>query len=311
MPSSVVHAYIGLDTLDKLNPKPKSIIEKHIDNYKIYCQNMDVLYFYHILLLHNNKVQKLGHTIHKERVLDFFKILINDNKENKDTELFSFISGLITHYKADSIIHPFINYYSYNSFETHRFNNHFIIETYLDNYFINKRMQINHKKYNNTKFIFKYTKEKIIEDEITKLFKNLYNYPNMGKKYYRALAEMKFVFNYARYDPFGIKKSIYRLIDLNPFKSIPRVKYLSYHFDLDDDEKYLNTYHKEWYNIDNPSDKSHQSFFDLYQIVIDESAFIINELYKYIFDNKDIDIDKLVGNYSYATGLILMPKQGD
>ena len=94
MPSSIVHAYIGLDTIDKLNKEPKNIIEKHIDNYKVYCQNMDVLYFYHILLLFKNKVQDLGHLIHHEKTNDFFKILIEDNKKNKNTELFTFISGL-------------------------------------------------------------------------------------------------------------------------------------------------------------------------------------------------------------------------
>ena len=50
MPSTITHAFIGLDTIPKLNNKPKKIINDHIDNYKIYCQNMDILYFYHIYL---------------------------------------------------------------------------------------------------------------------------------------------------------------------------------------------------------------------------------------------------------------------
>ena len=51
MPSTVTHAFLGIDTLKKLNIKPKMIIEERINNFKIYCQNMDVLYFYHIFLL--------------------------------------------------------------------------------------------------------------------------------------------------------------------------------------------------------------------------------------------------------------------
>ena len=307
MPSSIVHAYIGLDTLKKLNNKPKTIIEKHIDNYKVYCQNMDVLYFYHILLLFSNKVQDLGHKIHNEKTIDIFKILINDNKINKDQELFTFIAGLITHYKADSIIHPFVNYYSKDNGEIKRRDNHFMIETYLDNYFINKRMHVNHKKYNNTKFVFNYKKERIIEDEITKVFQELYNYHNLGKKYYRALKEIKFVFNYARYDRFGIKRFIYKIIDLNPFKNIPRVEYLSYHFDLNNSDFILNNNHNTWHNPNKKELVSTKSFNDLYTDVINCSSMIINELYEYIFNNKDTDINKLIGNYSYSTGISLSP----
>ena len=49
MPSTITHAYIGLDSLKRINKKPKDIINRHLNNYKIYCQNMDVLYFYQIL----------------------------------------------------------------------------------------------------------------------------------------------------------------------------------------------------------------------------------------------------------------------
>ena len=126
MPSTITHAFIGLDTLDKLNYKPKKIINDHINNYKVYCQNMDILYFYHIYLLKGNIVEKLGHRFHHEKVFDSFKILIEDNKKNKDLELFTFIAGLITHYQADSIIHPYINSFTNTKNKTKGFNKHFV-----------------------------------------------------------------------------------------------------------------------------------------------------------------------------------------
>lgn len=298
MPSTITHAIIGLDTINKLNNKPKKIINDHIDNYKIYCQNMDVLYFYHIFLLKSNKIQKLGHLFHHEHVFDSFNLLIQDNKNNKDLELFTFIAGLITHYQADSIIHPYINYYVESSNETKGFSKHFEIETYLDNYYINSRINKNHKRFNNTSFVFNYKENKLIEEEITKVFKEFFNYPNMGKKYYYALKEMKFAYNYARYDKYGIKKQIYKTIDLNPF-NIKRTRYLSYHFDLDNDEYYLNLNHKEWLNN---NIKSTKSFLDLVNEVIDNSSTIINELYEYIFENKDVKLKKLIKNIDYGTG---------
>lgn len=308
MPSTITHAYIGLDTLEKLNNDPKNIINNHINNYKVYCQNMDVLYFYHIFLLFSNKVQELGHIIHHEKTNDFFKLLINDNKENKNPELFTFIAGLITHYKADSIIHPYVNYYGENS-SKEKFKTHFDIEAYLDNYFARERMKVDYKRENISKPVFNYTEEKIIKDEITKLYQTLYNYPNMGKKYYRSLKEMRFVFNYFRYDKYGLKIFLYRILDLNPIKSIQRVKYLSYHFNLENEDYYLNTNHNRWTNIEDNSFTSNNSFFELYDKVTNEASVIINGIYDYVFNDKKIDLDKLIGNYSYATGLPLSKRK--
>ena len=307
MPSTITHAFIGLDTIEKLNNKPKNIINNHIDNYKIYCQNMDVLYFYHIFLLKSNKVEKLGHTFHHEHVYDSFNLLIEDNKINKDEELFTFIAGLITHYQADSIMHPFINHFASFINEAKRFSDHFEVETYIDNYFVHERLNNNHKKYNNTNFVFNYTEKEIIKNELDKLFITIFNFPNGGKKYYRALKEMKFTYNYVRYDKYGIKRTIYRLIDLNPFK-IPRTMYLSYHFDVDKNDYYLNLNHYKWINREN-NEESTKSFFDLYQEVTTNASDIINELYEYIYQNKDIDTKKLIKNIDYGTGLPICPNK--
>ena len=309
MPSTITHAYIGLDTLNKLNDNPKRIIKKRIDNYKIYCQNMDVLYFYHIFLLVHNKISDLGHEFHHKNVFDSFNLLINDNKENKDLELFTFISGLITHYIADSSIHPYINYLSRANNKTAKFNDHFEIETYIDNYFIKNKEHVDQKKYDNSRLIFNYTESKIIKDELNKLYSELFNYQNMGSKYYRSLKEMKFVYRFVRYDKYGIKRLIFRIIDLNPFKNIPRVKYLSYHFDVDNDDHFLNLNHEKWFNIDDHNITSTKSFLDLYQDVTNEASYIINELYEYIFNEKQVNIKKLIKNNSYATGLSLSPNK--
>ncbi len=304
MPSTVVHTYIGLDTLNKLNSKPKKIINNNVDNYKIYCQCTDILYFYHIFLLFPNKVQNLGHEFHNKDVFNTFNLLINKNKSNKDKELFTFISGLITHYIADSHIHPYINH-----LESISSNTHFITEAYLDNYFIKTRMKIDPKKYDNTKFIFNYTEKNIIKECINEIFNKYFNYPNMGKKYYHALKEMKLFFKLARYDKYGIKRKIYKFIDLNPFKKLHRIEYISYHFDTNRDNEFLNYNHDTWYNLDNRKITSSKSFSELYQEVIDVASDIINKLYDYIFENKDINIKELIKNNSYANGLPISPNK--
>ena len=51
-----------------------------------------------------------------------------------------FLVGLITHYIADSTIHPYVNFKA-DKLKGKNFtikDGHFVIEAYLDNYFINK-----------------------------------------------------------------------------------------------------------------------------------------------------------------------------
>ncbi len=303
MPSSFVHRYIGLDTLNRLNDKPKAIITKRVNNYIVYCQYTDPLYFYHILI-HKNKVIELGHILHRENVYRNLSYLINANKQNKDDELFTLISGFITHYKADSICHPYINYLAYNDDDLLRTDKHFEIETYLDNYYLNKREKMIYNQDNNTSLIFNYHKEPIVIETINNLFKEYYNVNNMGKKYYSSLRQMKFVFNYIRHDKYGIKRKIYRLLDKNKFR-VRRTEYLSYNFPLDNDEYYLNNKHREWYNVRLKNIKRYESFPDLYHQVVKESIYIINELYEYIYNNKELNLRELIGNYSLANGLEL------
>lgn len=302
MPSTITHGYIGIDTIKKLTKKPKDLLTKNVNNFKIYCQGTDILYFYHIFLLKSNKIQKLGHDFHAHKVFKSFKYLIDLNKENKNEELFTYISGLITHYKADSIMHPYINYLSQSKTKLLHQDKHFEIETYLDNYFVKKYEKVDQKRHKHYKLIFNYQKEKIIVDSLNKMFKHLFDEDNVGSIYYKALKEMHFVFKYIRHDKTGIKKAIYKLIDHNPF-NVRKTKYLSYHFDLNNDKYYLNLENREWYNTKKKSLKSNKSFLELYSDVTNEASNIINELYLYIFENKKIDLEKLIGNNSYSSGL--------
>ena len=302
MPSTITHTFIGLGVLKKLNSKPQQIIIKRLDNYKIYCQSMDILYFYHILLLKENNIQEFGHRFHKENIYNSFKIIIDDVKKTKDFELFTFLSGLIVHYQADSIIHPFINYLSYSQKERKIKDKHLEIETYIDNYYIKNNLDTNYKQYNFNNFISQHTEEKMVKEEINKIFKQLYNYDNMGTKYYKSLNNMIFVNKHIRYDKYGLKRKIYQLIDINPFP-IRRVKYLSYHFNLNDDNYYLNLNHQKWFNYADKSITSSKSFLDLYDEVVIKASNIINQLYLYSFENKEIDLKKLIGNNSYSNGL--------
>lgn len=303
MPSTITHTYISLDTLKKVKYKAKKIIENNIEDYKTFAQGMDILYFYHILLLKSNKVQDLGHKFHNYKTNEIFNYIINYTKQNHSDIAFVFLSGLVTHYIADSTMHPYINYFSQSSTRLKHQDNHFEIETTLDNYMVNKKEGF-YQTFKNYQLQFNNKKNQQIIDLINQIYEKYFNYKNMGKKYYQGQKEMRFIFKYVRYDKTSFKRKIYQIIDKNKFK-IRRTTYLSYHFPLDKVERFLNIDNKEWYYTKNPDIKSNKSFNQLYEIVIKNASNIINQLYDYIYLNKDVDLDLLLGNKSYSNGLPL------
>ena len=50
MPSSVVHRYIGLDTLNKLDKKPYELINSRLGNYVLYFINsIGIVFINHLI----------------------------------------------------------------------------------------------------------------------------------------------------------------------------------------------------------------------------------------------------------------------
>lgn len=311
MPSSITHAYIAKDIYKELDKKIKNKFkEKDLENYKTYSEGPDIFYFYNIVFPINKKSRKIiefGHYMHNNKVNEIFINLTNKVKESKKFPEFLFLIGLITHYITDLTIHPYINYKAnmYVKKYSSKKDNHFKIETYIDNYMINKKENINYKKFKVHEFCFNFENNQDVIDLINKSFKEVFDLDKMGNYYFKSLKDMKRFFKYFRYDKIGIKKYIYKL--LNPIsKRIFRdIVYLSYNINLtkEKDKEYLNLNHELWYNLDNKNIKSHDSFLDLYDEVVEKSKNIILDLYEYIYEDKNIDLDKLFGNKSYSNGL--------
>lgn len=307
MPSSITHAYIAKDIYKILDKRVKNIFELNdLDKYIIYSEGPDIFYFYNIffpITKNSRDIIKLGHYIHNNKVNELFINLTNKVKLSKNKEEFLFLIGLLTHYISDSTIHPYINYKA--SLENKKRRDvHFKLETYIDNYMINKYENINYKKYKCYE-IFKLKENKYVEELLNLSFKEVFNKERIGFYYFKSLKHMKLFFKLFRYDPIGFKRIFY--VILNPFaKLIFRdIKYLSYNFNLDKDKEYLNLNHKKWFNIDNKDIKSNDSFIDLYNQVTVKTSNIILKLYEYIYEDKEINLENLFGNKSYSNGLLL------
>lgn len=298
MPSSVTHAYIAQDVYKILDKKIKTKFNNYIEDYKTYSQGPDIFYFYNIVLPITKKsreIMKLGSFIHKNKIEKLLISLTNQIKETKNVNQFLFLCGLITHYITDSTIHPLINYKAslIKNFVLSEKDSHFLLETYLDNYMIKEKENINYKKFKIHEFCFNLKENKDIINLLNYSFKKVYNKDNIGNYYFLALKDMKTFFKVFRYDPTGYKRKIYNILNIFTNKLFRDIRYLSYNFSLDKDIFYLNLNHDNWHSIYNKDIKGQESFLDLYDLVLEKTKDVITILYEYIYEDKNINLNKL------------------
>ena len=313
MPSSITHAYIAKDIYERLNSKvKKKITRNYLNDYKTYSQGMDVLYFKHIffpITKKGIKVRKFASYTHNYKTNEFLISLANMAKESKNVYEFLFLIGLSTHYIADSTIHPYINYLATKKAKGHltKRDCHFIIETYIDNYLVYKREKCDYRDYKAYQFCFNVlNKERNdVKELLNKVCKDVFDEDNIGNSYFESLDTMRKFFKVMRYDKYRIKRYIYNVLNVVTRLVFRDIRYLSYNFDLNNDKEFLNLSHHSWYNIDNKSLKSKESFLDLYEEVIKEATTLIEKLYLYVYEDKKLDLEKLFGNKSYSNGLPL------
>ena len=291
----------------------KILVEKAVENFNklneyITCsEGPDILFFYPLLPLFHKykKINTFAGIVHRTKVNDFFISLVNDIKKDKNFDKFIFLCGLVTHYVGDTTCHPFVNYKAkvLEQKLKKKKEYHFMIEAYIDNYIVNLKGEY-YKKFRGYKLL-KTTKNEKIKEMLNRCFYKVYNKKDMGNNYYKSLWNMKFLFYLIRYDPYKIKRIGYSfLYFLLPFLK-QDIRYFSYNFNLTEKENeiYLNLNHDEWFNINKKDVKYNKSFLDLYKEVVDKSTYMIQVLYDYIYNDKEIDLDTFFGNLSYANGL--------
>lgn len=310
MPATITHAYFGKDLYNKLPANIKQTITSE-KNLMMFSQSMDALMFFHIYIPFNGKeTRNIAPTFHNNKIDDFFSTLINymkDNEYYKDSQTLTFLYGLISHFFLDSRAHPFIfyktGYFDKKNKESYKYNScHTYMETYIDNYFYNTR---NNKKYINfSNFCFDLTKfSKPLNNCIDYSFEKIFNINNMSSKYYQSLKDMKNFLTLFRIDNYGVKKQIYKFIDLLTPVQCFKFKSLSYHLDNYENFDFLNNKHKEWtYPVDN-SIKSNYNFNEIYNNALEEATNAIKEINSFFFKNKKINISTIFQNKSYVTGI--------
>lgn len=309
MPSTITHSYFSVDVYNKLDNKYKKNI--NINKLKVFAQGPDIYYFYNFLIGKKaKKIYNIGDIIHKNNIDNYFYNIIkyiNNNNLYDNTEIKTYLYGIICHYILDTNLHPYIIYhtgiYNKNIKETLKYNGkHQEMEYYLDCYMIDKYENINHKYYKMYK-ILNIKLDNTLKDLINNTNKKTYNIDNTFYYYKKSLKYMYLFFKYINYDKYKIKRKTYKIIDKILNNNFIKLEELSYHIDNNEYIKYLNINKNTW-NHPSTNKEYNYSFNELYNISIDRCIDTIIKVDNLITTNNinKKEISKLF-NSSYITGL--------
>ena len=313
MPNIYMQSKFILDIYDKLDLNTKYLLIDQKNRLTTFAQSLDPLYLYDIKKLKKkSSFREFAYFFHQNKTSDFFINLINyikyNNLEN-NPEIMAFLYGFLSHYILDSFFHPYVIYksgqFNKNNKDTYKYlGKHHLMETYLDKEFIKLRENINPNKYKIHKLLNTNHFSKELNDLIDITFKETYNVNNMSKFYYKSINDMRFLYKHLRYDPKGIKVFFYKIISpITNYKIPTNIKYISYHYHEKNLNHYLNLEKKKWNYPTHKSIKSNDSVRDLYLKALEKCINLIKEINNYLYKHKKVNLNKLIDNLSYQTGV--------
>ena len=309
MAGTVTHGYFAIDVYNNLDQDTRNNLRNYKENLKTYNLGHDI--YFHSLNIYNRNIKNIGKYMHKHKTKDFFintiKYIKDNNLEN-NYEIISYLYGYICHYALDSTVHPYITYkagyFNKRKKETYKYNSkHAEFENYIDAYYIYKNENMIPNKFKIHKFIFNTKVSDELKELINYTLYKTYGFVNMGTLFKNGLFNMKIIYKLFRYDPFKIKKSIYKFIDKFTFKKTIKLYTNSYAFKLDNNDYYLNLNHKKWNHPRYKDEAYTYSFIDLYNNALNMALDIIDNVNKVLYKDKPIKyLDKVFLDISYSSG---------
>lgn len=270
------------------------------------AQGPDPLYYNFFNKTHKD-YRKCANKMHREDTNKFFVNMIEYVKNNLDRDTYSFLAGFICHYFLDVKIHPYVynnvGQYSIDDPSTHSYRGlHLKFERSIDAVLIERDLGIKH---NHFKLIDKHYKlntapfslMSIMDHSIFETFGTEHG----GVMYLIGSQKMYKNLKYAVRDRFGIKKQIFKIMDIFNkekdmfYQDIPFYNHI-------EDYDFLNLKKKTWYHP-KTNEEYNYSVIDLYDQARELSVKTIEEVSQYLFEDKTIDLNKLFTNLSYNTGM--------
>ena len=224
------------------------------------------------------------------------------DKLYKKADILAYLYGSINHYICDTTMHPYVNYLSETAQD--KIGMHTKLEFEIDAYYYGKITNKPFYKYDITKDLLKKTKfTKRLKNCMNEVYKRTYNQDNLGEIYEKSYNQSSTLFKLGMLDKFGIKKFIYKILDIFSIPFGFKCSYVSFYI-KNIDTSFLNIDKKEWFNPYAKEITSNLSWNELMNFAKDKSIKIITLCDKY-FKNKT-SLKKLkaeIPNISYSSGL--------
>lgn len=300
MPDSVTHFYLAEDAYKSLKP------DIDYDYLMMGAQGPDPLFYYHYQPWKKGyNASKIASIIHHENTKAFLDTFIKYAK-NSTKQVKGYIMGFLCHYALDTTAHPYIFYVTGNYSKKHKEyrGNHLRLERAIDAILISEK-GINPKYFKVYEYfnIQDFTKE--FEETMDKVIEEVHGFKNIGPMFVEACKDMRSIFKNMSYDPTGIKKAVYKVVD--SFTTGPTLyQTLSYNINIKKHD-YMNRLNNVWKHPVT-GDESTETFDDLYNKALSKATNLISKTMDY-FKNGSEEIFSLIENIQYDTGLDCQDKR--
>ena len=278
MPSYKTHSIHGELVFNDMEKR----IDLDLEDLKSFSMGPDTL------ILPDKKAFDIAH---KYRVRDYFEMILKRIKEEKlldNKEVMAFLYGQLDHFILDAITHPLIYYMTEGEKSTHKIKPHGLCEMWIDDYIMNLY---------DTWELFYYKKKKINDSKlksiITDVYSNIYNVHDAGNSYEKGIKAMALFDSLIRRNLIGIVPLATFLAntgDIISRKNNSRV------------EDYINSERGIWYNPET-LEMFNDSFFDLFIKAKDISLETIEDVNRYLYDDRLLTTPFIICNISYNTGI--------
>ena len=305
MPAFYTHKLFAQKVYNNFSNSLKEKID--YDYYLLFAQSFDILFYN---FGRKKWLFALGHSAHRKNTQAFFLNTLNVLDKNSSSKYFlSFFYGTLTHYVLDSTFHPYIFYksgiFKKEDKTTWQYKGlHTKLEMEIDKYFYEKEHQTPfykekfYKMYDN---VLKPDKDLIAF--IDEVFAKTFYKENIGSYYFKSLKNWRFIHKHFKYDPYGIKKFFYKILDVFPFS----FKFQNYSCHLDNfKQDDLNLKKKTWLNPADTNITSNLSIDELFNKALNDYFNIIKNL-NHVTNLRTTNFP--IKNISYYSGLDLKLKK--
>ena len=308
MPQAYTHILVGKECL-KIVERLK--VYNNAELFYLGCMGPDLFSYQNLYTwIKNRPENQLADKMHNQYcgpfIIDALKYIKGTSKSKNELDQRAvYMMGYLCHYIMDKTMHPYVfyktglsNFYNKKNPETYIYRySHTMLEMVIDYHMAKK---IEGSDVHKIKVYEYFDVGKSVPSDIKELYNHMFSI--YFKDYVSSLSTnlinesykgMKLIWRFI-YDPNNMKGRLLKLFNKDYFL-YPKAPY---------EKDYMNINKKIWYH---PCDKniySNKSLYELFNDAVYQTSVIINCAIDYLNGDASIDtLQKLVGNYSFDTGL--------